>query len=171
MTTVLFDGLLNVHYGYLNLRPEDEAPSDLALSFRTQTNGLLGAGEPEQLFLRVGLHTGAVPVRVVLADAAPPLGDWEEMVEAPYRLTMSGLWLTAFDDAVEIELEPGQYRARWSGSGMDEGHAQDTVLADETAPDRYELVLWPDTEGRPDEILRTTSEQATYWHTVAQRDD
>lgn len=34
--------------------------------------------------------------------------------------------------------------------------------------DRYLLQLWPDTQQRPDLILRVTSEFAAYWHREAQ---
>lgn len=162
---ILFDRPLGVHYGFVRVYPEAELPEgDLGVEFRGQTNGLLGAGHPGQLFAVAGLHTGHINVRVVLRLDAPALGDWEDIVEASFTSGHSPLWFAAFDDGEEIDLPVGSYRARWSASGMDTDHVFDSPAYGTPAPGRYELCLWPEADARPDEILRVSSAAARYWH-------
>lgn len=54
----------------------------------------------------------------------------------------------------------GSYRVRVSAKGRDQGAADE--FADEIV-DFYLVEFWPSTP-HPDEIVRTTSENAAYWH-------
>ena len=94
MESVLFDGLIGVHYGFIQVYSESEDWPDSENTFRGQTNGLLGGAHPGHLFVSVGLHTGDVHVRVVLHDVEPALGDWEDIVEVSFRprRPTSGCW-------------------------------------------------------------------------------
>lgn len=56
-------------------------------------------------------------------------------------------------------------RVRYCAIGMKAGKEQDTVLADETAPDR-DLLQFRPAPAAPDTILRVTSRIAGYGHTV-----
>ncbi|MFF8189124.1 hypothetical protein ACF044_17885 [Microbacterium sp. NPDC016588] len=167
METVLFDRPMHVHYGFIWLHPWERLQDLVDLDpFDGQANGLCGAALPGILSMRTGLHTGAVPVRVVIVDDPPPLGDAEDIVEVSFRPTESVLCFAAFDDGEEISLPLRSYRARWSATAMEAGKEVDTVLEGEPAPDRYELCLWADDELRADEIIRQGSEIAAYWHST-----
>jgi hypothetical protein len=164
--TVLFDGEIDVHYGFLFLHSPDETP-DLLAARGGQANGLCGAAVPGVLSMVTGLHTGSVPVRVEQLDAEPALEpEWEEAVEASFETAEPPLFLTAFQDNREIVLAPGRFRVRWCASGMDAARDRDVRMEGEPALDRYRLQLWP-APAAPDAILRETSEIAAYWHRVA----
>lgn len=162
--TVIFDGTIDVHYGFLTMSsvPGEFGPEPDA-AMRGQSNGLLGGAVPGGLFMRTGLHTGSVPLRIVLADSPPPLGSWEEIVEVSFQPVTSELTLMTFDDAIDLWLPEGDYRVRWSATGLDAGHDQDTVLEGERSPDSYQLSFWP-APSRSDEILRITGSEARLAH-------
>ncbi|WP_278102659.1 hypothetical protein AB0870_14685 [Microbacterium proteolyticum] len=167
METVIFDRPMHVHYGFIWLYPEGRFDELADLDpFQGQANGLCGAALPGILSMRTGLHTGAVPLRVVVVDEPPPLGDAEDIVGVSFRPTESVLMLVAFHDGEEISLPLRSYRARWSATAMQAGRDVDTVLEDEPAPDRYELCLWPDDDPRADAIIRQGSQTAAYWHST-----
>ncbi len=169
---VLFDRPLHVHYGFIWLHPEERFGEIVSGSpFAGQQNGLCGAAIPGLLDLRTGLHTGAVPVRVVLVDSEPPLSEAEDVVEVSFRPDQRVLWFGGFDDGDEITLPVMSYRARWSATAMDAGRDADTVLEEEAAPDRYELCFWPDADTRPDQIVRLGSKTAAYWHSTTTTTD
>jgi hypothetical protein len=80
--TVLLDGTVHVHYGFIGLAPEGETP-DLMQARADQVNGLCGGGVPRMLSMITGLHTGAIPFRIELYQQEPAVADgWEEVVEA-----------------------------------------------------------------------------------------
>lgn len=170
--SALFDGLIDVHYGFIWLHPQERYDEFVSgKPFAGQENGLCGAAIPGLLDLRTGLHTGAVPVRVVLVDSEPPLSEAEDIVEVSFRPDQPVLWFGGFDGGDEITLPVMSYRARWSATAMDAGHDADTVLEEEAAPDRYELCFWPDADTRPDQIVRLGSKTAAYWHGTTTPDD
>lgn len=161
---VVFDGLVSTSYAQMTLVTgwvEPPIPND---AFVGQVNGLCGATVPGALFLVTGTHTGLIPVRIRLLDAAPELGSWAEIVEASLapagpQAAFAG-W--AADPAVRFDLPAPCYRVRWSATGMDAAHDR---VADEANPalDHFELALWP-APPAPDAILRRTSVLAAYWH-------
>ncbi|GIF75610.1 hypothetical protein [Asanoa siamensis] len=167
--TVLFDGELHVHYRFVNLTEEGEAP-DLSRASGGQRNGLCGAAEPGALAMVTGLHTGEVPFVVTWHDTEPPVDDaWEEIVEVSFDPPSADLALSAFEDFHEIRLPSVQsVRARFCARGMDEAGDKDVRLADEPALDSYLLELWP-APPAPDRILKQTSMRAAYWHEAAAR--
>jgi len=163
---VLFDGEVPVHYGFVYLEPGDGSDVELLTARGGQANGLCGARYPGHLLMVTGLHTGPAPLRVELHHERPPLDEqWEDVVEVPVTLTSEECWLTAFDWAQQVPTPaPGDYRARWSATGMDQ--APDTRIGDEPALDRYLLQLWP-APVAPDAVVRLGSENAAYWHREA----
>lgn len=168
METVLFDRLIGVHYGFVQLYAEQDDWPEPGVPFQGQTNGLLGGAREGFLTMTTGLHTGDVPVRVILRDSAPPLGDWEEIVEVSFRPNAEVLWFAAFDDGDEIQLPVTTYRARWSAINMDDGHDHGVPTPEDPTLDRYELTFWPEEHHRADAILRQTSGTAAYWHNERQ---
>lgn len=165
--TVLLDREVHVHYGFMFLLAHNSEQPELVSARGGQVNGLCGAAVPGVLSLVTGLHTGAVPVRVEsLAEQPPVEGQWEDVVEASTTTTSASMWLSTFDDAVEVALPAGQWRVRFSAAGMDAGAAADTRLSGEPVIDSYLLQLWS-APPEPDVVLRQTSSHAAYWHSVA----
>lgn len=161
----IFDGVCDVDYGFLVVFSGGSHFPRGGHEVGVPHNGLCNAQTPGSLNLLTGTQVGDVPLRVTLWDAPPPLGDWEEIVEAsfvplPGEVEVAGGGTTL---AAVFTLPQGTYRVRWNANAMDAGNANVTSLDDSPAPDSYELMLWP-AEYREDEILRTTSEYAAYWH-------
>ena len=170
--TVLFDGLLPVHYGFFNLVSDVEAEPDLVAARRGQSNGLVGAKLPNQLAFVTGLHTGEVPLRIEWSQDAPSLPgpEWEDTVEVSWEATSNEVGLSSFEDFHDLNLpQTGWHRVRYSASAMQAGNDMDTPDEDEEAPDRYLIELWPKPPA-PDAIIREGSEIARYWHGVARGD-
>jgi hypothetical protein len=161
---VVFDGLVSTSYSQLTLTSGTGDPASPDEAFVGQSNGLAGGAVDGALFLVVGTHTGSIPVRVVVHDAPPPLGDWEEIVEVGFAPASPVAFLSGWaeDPSARFDLTAPEYRARWSAAGMDAAHDR---VADETTPalDRYELALWPE-PASPDAIVRRTGPRAAYWH-------
>jgi hypothetical protein len=166
---VVFEGRLHVDYAQAYVVPteagsyDDPGPDE---AFAGQVNGLLGAACPGCLHLTTGLHMGDVGLRVVLAEAPPPVGDeWEDVVEVPFRPIRSELgvmtWSTDF--VCTLELPPVPHRVRYSARGMDAAHAADVARRDGSVVDTYELAFWPAAPA-PEVIVRQGSQQAAYWH-------
>jgi hypothetical protein len=125
-----------------------------------ESNGLCGAGVPGFLSLRIGTHTGWVPIRVELHPAEPPVDDsWDEIVEVSFTPLPGETYLAGLDaeDVQQLDLPPGNYRVRYSIHGFEEA---DTT--DET-PDSYLLQLWPGSAA-PGRIVKQTGKTAAYWH-------
>jgi len=161
---VVFDGMVSTSYSQLYVTCGTGDPASPDEAFVGQSNGLAGGAVDGALFLVVGTHTGSIPVRVVVHDAPPPLGDWDEIVEVAFAPASPAVFLSGWGEnpSARFDLTAPAYRARWSASGMDAAHDR---VADETTPalDRYELALWPQ-PASPDAIVRRTGPRAAYWH-------
>ncbi|PWD51180.1 hypothetical protein C8046_11500 [Serinibacter arcticus] len=166
---VLFDGGVEVHYGFLYLQPsEADAEIDLIDARAGQANGLCGAAHPGVLAMITGLHTGRVPVRVELLAEPPapvPAEDWEDVVEVSVDLADADYALTSFDALHPLDLPAGPHRARWLARGMDAARETDVSDGSEDI-DRYLLQLWPAPPGA-EAVIRRGSEIAAYWDQVA----
>jgi hypothetical protein len=162
---VVFDGTVWTHYSQLQLTTGAASVQDPRDAFDGQENGLCGASVPGALFMRTGIHTGHVPVRVSTLDTAPELGLWEEIVEASFQPEGPDAVLSGWsgDPAASFQLTAPAYRARWCASGMEEGRRQDVADEEHPAPDRYALYLWP-APASADAVVRRTSAVAAYWH-------
>ncbi|MFI5691854.1 hypothetical protein ACIA58_08445 [Kribbella sp. NPDC051586] len=166
MTRVVTDGPFWLEYGQIYVVGPDESCS-LQESFAGQRNGLCGAAVPGRLFLRTGLHTGKVELRVEVHDRMPSVEyDAEDVVEASY-LPPSGVLLTSLGyQRLPLELEQATYRVRYSAWGMDAGHQAGPPMDGEPLVDRYLLQFWP-ARPAPERVVKQTSKQAAYWHDVA----
>lgn len=165
---MLLDGLVHVHDGFLSLAPDGDAPDDFHEARAGQANGLCGAGVPGMISMVTGLHAGAVSFRIELHQQAPALADgWEEVVEASIDVPDVEMIWWVFDEGGPVRFDrTGPHRARYYALGMDAGHQADNRADDEPEIDRYLLQLWPAPMAL-DVILRQTSEQAAYRHSVA----
>ncbi|WP_020016975.1 hypothetical protein [Promicromonospora sukumoe] len=168
--TVLFDGQLWVHYAYFDVVPSGEFVEDLIAARRGQRNGLLGAQEPHRLGGITGLHTGEVAFRVEWTETEPSIGsEWEDVVEASIDIRDGDYALDSFDHSHPLNIpRSGWHRARYNLRAMDAGRDMDTPGENQTAPDSYLLQFWP-APPSPDAILKQTSRNAAYWHTVPAR--
>jgi hypothetical protein len=166
MRTVVH-GDVHVHYGQIYVHDEagDPFEGDLTACFAGQRNGLCGAAVPGHLFLITGLHTGDVGFTAEVHEAEPPDAGGEDVVEASFRAE-GGTRLVTWggEDWWDLELTPGEYRVRYSGTGMDAG--RDIRLGDEPGQDSYLLQFWP-APSAPDVVVRESSAAAAYWHGFA----
>lgn len=166
--TVMYEGLLRVHYGFFDVCAGADPDGDLIDARRGQANGLCGAVFDRRLAMVTGLHTGDVPLRIEWHRDEPGLdAAWEDVVEASLDVASLDGRLTSFEDGADLSFpQTGWHRARYCVAGMDEGNGLDTPNHEELVPDRYLLQLWP-APAAPDEIVRESSAIAGYWHRVA----
>ncbi len=166
--SVLFAGLVFVHYGFLYLGSDDDVGATLIEERAGQTNGLIGAQQPGRVSMITGLHTGEVSLTVEWLPTQPVVGDdWDDVVEVPFVIEQTELTLSSFEDSIPVEVpQTGPHRVRYSASAMDAGKELDTPDEGEQTPDRYLLQLWP-APFAPDAIVRETAAIAAYWHRVA----
>ena len=166
--TVLFEGVVHLHYGFIFVLPPGMDQPDLIGSRGGQVNGLCGAASTGALALVTGLHTGAAPLRVECVDSAPDMdAAWEDAVEVSFHTDHLELSLWTFDHAYPFVLPGvGDFRVRYCAAGMDAARRQDCRLDGDPILDRYLLQFWP-APAAADAIVRQSSELAGYWHSVA----
>lgn len=165
---MLLDQTVYTDYGQFDLSWNEDGVSDgdFDRSFQGQINGLVGAANPNGVYVNLARRSGGSPVRIVLLDGPPQTNDgsWEDVVEVSLALPQGHqmAWSTwAGENWGMLDgLPPGSYRLRVSAKGRDEGHFGE--FADDTVDD-YLLQLWP-ASWQPDVILRTGSQNASYWH-------
>ncbi|MEV6640862.1 hypothetical protein [Amycolatopsis sp. NPDC051371] len=170
MRTVVH-GDVHVHYGQLYVHSEGGEPfeGDLSACFAGQRNGLCGAAVAGTLFLLTGLHTGEVGFTAEVHETEPPDAGGEDVVEASFRAEGRAMLVTwGGEDWWDLELTPGDYRVRYSGTAMDAGREQDTRVDGEPERDRYLLQFWP-APPAPDAVVRQHSAAAAYWHDFARK--
>lgn len=163
---VIFDGMVQTDYGQFDLVWGDDFgfDGDFDRFFDGQVNGLAGAAAGEGLYLNLARRSGGSPVQIVRHDTEPLLReDWEDVVEVSISVPLDAqpTWSTwAGEESGPLLIPHGTYRVRVNARGRDAG--RDGEFADEPV-DWYLIELWPAPTG-PDAILRTTSADATYWH-------
>jgi hypothetical protein len=163
---ILYDGVVETSYGQFDLVWSDEGgfDGDADVFFAGQVNGLAGAGSPLGVYAHLARWGGGSAVRIVRLDSEPALDDaWEDVVEVSTVVPDGAepAWLAwAGEDGGQLDLAPATYRLRVSARGRDAG-AEDEFA--DGIVDTYLLELWP-APAAPDAILRTTSENAAYWH-------
>jgi hypothetical protein len=165
----IFEGRLWVHYGQAYVLPNGSVDVDLEGSFVGQRNGLCGAADGRALFLITGLHTGGVYFLLDVLDAEPAIDlSWEEIVEAPFSVSVSGVSLVEWggQHTYAIPISPGTYRVRYCARNMQRGRDIDCIQEGEAPVDFYSLEIWP-SKTSPDVVLKQTSEVAEYWHQYA----
>lgn len=168
MKRVLLDQIVLTDYGQFDLvwGPNGGFDGNFEHFFSGQVNGLVGASEPDGVYVNIARRSGGSPVRIVLMDT-PPTGDvgsWEDVVEVSFILPEANemKWYTWAGESWGLlgGLPAGSYRLRVSAKGRDEGHAGEFS---EHPVDAYLLQMWP-APPHPDAVLLTGSEDANYWH-------
>ncbi|WP_290058980.1 hypothetical protein [Amycolatopsis solani] len=160
MRTVVH-GDVHVHYGQIYVHSAGGEPfeGDLHACFAGQRNGLCGAAVAGTLFLLTGRHTGEVEFTAEVHETAPPDAGGEDVVEASFRAAGPARLVTwAGEEWWDLELPPGDYRVRYSATGMDDGDGPESSL----------LQFWP-APPAPDAVVRQTSAAAAYWHGFARK--
>lgn len=167
MAKTLSDETVDTDYGQFDIvwSPEGGFDGEDERFFAGQINGLVGAGDPNGIYLVLGRRSGGSQVRIVLHDDHPgdPDGSWEDVVEVSAVVPSDGqpAWLSwAGESGGDLDLPAGSYRVRVSARGRDAGRADE--FADEVV-DFYLVEFWPG-QVTDDAILRTGSEDALYWH-------
>jgi hypothetical protein len=159
---ILFEGAVDVHYGYFDVHRAASTGCPTDGQFSGQRNGLCGAAVPGVLHCVTGLHTGTVNLSLVRLSAKPSIDPaWEEVVEVSFATTTGRLAVYTFQDSHEFDLPAGTYRVRYSARDMDRARDQDTWSG--SPIDAYLLEFWPGPV-QPDEILRQTGKTAASWH-------
>jgi hypothetical protein len=163
----LFDGIVETDYGQFDLlwRNGLGFDGDFDRFFAGQVNGLVGAGDPEGVYMHFGRRSGGSRVRIERCDAQPPLeNQWEDIVEVSIAIPLGAdpRWESwACDTSGPLGPIPaGTYRIRVSEKGRDEGH--DSEFADGIV-DSYLIQMWP-APPVPDAVIRVGSADAEYWH-------
>jgi hypothetical protein len=91
-----------------------------------------------------------VPLRVEAWGGRPPLDldAWDHVAEFSLTVPSGQLALaSAGIEEVTLGIEPGAYRARWSGRNLNAAAAWTEL--DESAPDTYRLQIWPGPASAP----------------------
>ena len=168
MDHALFDDVVRTDYGQFDIVWSDEGgfDGDFDRFFAGQLNGVVGAADPHGIYLNLGRRSGGSRLRIALLSQAPsvPGSQYDDVVEVSTTVPEGAepRWMTwaAESGGMLPGLTPGTYRVRVSAWGRDAGHAQE--LTPEIV-DEYLIELWPAAVA-PDEILRSGSENAAYWH-------
>jgi hypothetical protein len=133
--------------------------------FEGQVNGLVGAARDDGVYLHLARSEGSL-VRINLLDAEPPPPTewWEDVVEVSVVVPDDAAvrWMTwARESHGVLEgLTPGSYRLRVSARGRDLAAANQSQRG---VVDSYLLEFWR-AQWEPDQIIRTGSANAVYWH-------
>jgi hypothetical protein len=167
MTEVLMDEVVETDYGQFDLvwGEDGEFDGDDDRSFAGQVNGLVGAANPDGLYISLARRSGGSQVRIVLHDTEPPEAEdtWEDVVEVSVVVPPdadAGWTSWGGDSGGDLALPAGCYRVRVSARGRDAG--QEDEFADGIV-DHYLVEFWT-APTAPDAILRVGSDSARYWH-------
>lgn len=167
VTRVLYDDVLETFYGQLDIVWDESGgfDGDYDRFFTGQANGLVGAADAHGVYIGLARFSGGSPVRIVLEEDEPVVDAtaWEDVVEVSTVVPdgAAPAWTTwAGEDRGDLDLPPGSYRVRVSARGRDDGAADEFA---EGPVDFYLVEFWP-APAAPDAVVRTTSENAAYWH-------
>ncbi len=168
MERVLLDQVIMTDYGQFDLLWAGYGFDGIVERFFDgQVNGLVGASNPDGVYINLARRSGGSDVRIALRDEPPGMNSdssWEDIVEVSFTLPEGHhIRWTSWGDENSGELRhvpSGSYRLRVSAKGRDEGH--DGEFSEEVI-DHYLLEMWPATP-EPDAILLSCSQNAEYWH-------
>ncbi|WP_157803870.1 hypothetical protein [Luteimicrobium subarcticum] len=160
--------MIRTDYGQFDLTWSDDGgfDGDWDRFFAGQANGLVGAADPDGVYINIARRSGGSPVRIVLLDTPPgdPDASWDDVVEVStvVPVGVDVRWQTwAGEDWGRLEaIVPGQYRVRVNARGRDAGSDGEFAAG---AVDWYLIELWS-APPAPDVIVRTGSDNAAYWH-------
>jgi hypothetical protein len=168
---ILLDEIIETDYGQFDLVWAEPGgfDGDLDRFFAGQKNGLVGAGDPNGVYLNLARRSGGSPVKIVLYDVEPAAADnsFQDIVEVSITIPPGSAvqWVSWAGETsgVLAGMKAGVFRLRVSARDRDEGAAGE--FADGPV-DSYLLELWP-APAAPDSILKVGTEDARYWHREA----
>ncbi|WP_224047189.1 hypothetical protein [Arthrobacter sp. NicSoilB4] len=168
MKRVLLDQAIHTDYGQLDLIWTEAGgfDGDFDRFFAGQVNGLVGAADPDGVYVNLARRSGGSSVRIVLLDEAPAEDDvsWEDVVEVSFLLpaghTLGWIAWAGLSRGSLDGVPSGSFRLRVSARGRDEGSVGEDA---EDLVDFYLLELWL-APPQPDAVLRTGSWDSRYWH-------
>lgn len=167
MESLLADEVIETDYGQLDLVWSDDGgfDGDVDRFFANQVNGLVGAADPNGVYLILGRRSGGSHVRIALLMAEPgdPGEHWEDVVEVSLVIPAGRevRWMSwAEETSGQLNMPADSYRLRVSARGRDVGATDE--LADDVV-DHYLLELWS-ASPQEDSILRVGTDDARYWH-------
>jgi hypothetical protein len=164
------DGPIDTSYGQMYFASGDYVGYDCYnTAFTGQANGLCGGAVAGGLFLKIGVHSGLVPISVEVHETPPPVDQsWDEIVEASCSIVESPAYLCGWggESWVEVPLAEGTYRTRFCAKAFGETDV-DGFSVNLDSGECYLLILWPDT-ARPDEVVKQTSVWAKQRHEKTQ---
>ena len=162
---IIFSGQMWTSYSQMYIE-SGEYTGGLATqdAFRGQTNGLFGGAVSGGAFLRTGVETGDLCIKVELHDVAPPVDEsWEEIVEASFSVNPPPIFLLGWDGTsnFKLPLSQGEYRARFCAKGY--GQSEALSIFGDSSIENYCLILWRESR-RPDTVIKETSDLARSNH-------
>ncbi len=167
----LYSGLLNIDYGQFYIdstepHNEKEEHLDPDKAFEDHENGLCGSAQFGKIFFVAGLHVGVIKIDVELYSFEPELDQsFEEIVEVSFTrgnksISLCEMWC---EQAHTLDLPKGDFRVRYSVSGMDNERDDESDWQDLIPGQRHLIQMWSASPTR-DKLLKYTSESAAYWH-------
>jgi len=163
----VFYGVGRTDYGQFDIVWSDDGGCDgnFERFFDAQVNGLVGAADPCGIYFVLARRSGGSRVRITVHDVAPPMPtpDFEDVVEVSVSIPPGTQvrWMSwAGESWGPLGVQAGTYRVRVSAHGRDAGRNGEFV---DDVVDEYLIDLWPAALA-PDDILRTGSDDAKYWH-------
>ncbi len=168
MGTVLLDAVIDTDYGQFDLVWTDDGgfDGDADRFFAGQENGLVGAADPSGVYINLARRSGGSAMRIILLDSAPALhsAEYEDVVEVSTLIPADPTcrWQTWAGETSGplLGLTSGSYRLRVSSHGRDAGAEGEFA---EGLVDSYLIEIWP-AEPEPEQIIRSGTEIARYWH-------
>lgn len=167
MDRTLLDDVVQTDYGQFDLVWGEDYGFDGNFDryFDGQTNGLVGAADPDDLYINLARRSGGSPVRIILRDSEPrDEAAYQDVIEVSVEIPPGATvqWMSwAYESHGVLDgLPAGVYRVRVSARDRDAGRNG------ELAPgpvDAYLIELWQSPKA-PDAIIRIGSEDARYWH-------
>ena len=162
MERVLLDEVVSTDYGQFDLVWAEPGgfDGDFDRFFQGQINGLVGAADPNGVYMNLARQSGDSPVKVVLRDSPPKDdGSFQDIVEVSIAVPPEAVvqWMSwAAETSGVLDLPAGSYRLRVSARDRDDGAAGEFS---DGFVDAYLMELWP-TSPEPDSIIRTGTRDA-----------
>jgi hypothetical protein len=166
MDKTLLDEVIRTDYGQFDLVWAEPGgfDGDFDRLFQGQVNGLVGAADPNGVYINLARRSGGSPVRLVLRDGPPETDEsFQDIVEVSVEVPRDAVvqWMSwAAETSGTLDLPAGSYRLRVSARDRDEGAAGEFS---DGLVEAYLLELWPATP-EPDAIIRAGTSDAEYWH-------
>ena len=129
MDKTLLDQVIQTDYGQFDLVWAEPGgfDGDFDRFFRGQMNGLVGAADPNGIYMNFARRSGGSPVKAVLREGQPETDEsFQDIVEVSLTVPPHAevQWMSwAAETSGTLDLPDGSYRLRVSARDRDEGAA------------------------------------------------